>query len=74
MQHRIKRADIIRLSDGAELEVFVYDEDDTFYEALLIEGGTFEILKFFKSTLEEAQGKYLIHIHHEKETTRQESP
>lgn len=66
MGQRIKKAKLLRLSDGEELNGFVYDETEEEYEVLVAQDELL-ILFFNKATHVETGGGYLLHL--PKETT-----
>ena len=61
MPHRIKKARLLRTSDGAELDGFVYDETEGEYEVLVAQEELL-ILFFNKATHVERGGGYLLHL------------
>ncbi len=61
MSHRIKRARLLRTSDGEELEGFVYAETEDEYEVLVAQDQLL-VLFFNKATHVETGGGYLIHL------------
>lgn len=61
MKRRIRKARLLRTSDGKELGGFVYDENDEEYE-VLVNQDEMLVLFFNKKTLVEIGGGYLLHI------------
>lgn len=66
MTQRIRKARLLRLSDGEELNGFVYDETEEEYEVLVAQDELL-ILFFNRATHIERGGSYLLHL--PKETT-----
>lgn len=61
MAHRIKKVRLLRLSDAAELEGFIYDQTEGEYEVLVAQEQLL-ILFFDKSTYVEKSGGYLLYL------------
>ena len=61
MAHRIKKARLLRTSDGVELDGFVFDETEEEYEVLVAQDELL-ILFFKKATHVERGGGYLLHL------------
>jgi hypothetical protein len=61
VSHRIKRARLLRTSDGEELTGFVYDESEDEYEVLVAQDELL-ILFFNKISHVERGGGYLLHL------------
>jgi hypothetical protein len=59
--HRIKRARLLRTSDGAEFDSFVFDESEDEYEVLVAQDELL-ILFFDKTSHVERGGDYLLHL------------